>query len=486
MRVFTGSIATETNSFAPIPTGRAAFAEFYYPGGSQTARPGPFGSPLLLVREQCAALGWELVEGLVTFAQPGGLVDRKVYEGLRDQLLGDLRAAGPVDIVFLVLHGAMVADGYPDCEGDILRRVRAITGPDTIIGVELDPHCHLTDAMMQAADLLVCFKEYPHTDIPDRAAELWQLCVAASQKRCRPIMRQFDCRMLNLYYTSLPDMAGFVTRMKQVEKRPGILSVSLVHGFPWADVPDASSKVLVITDDNPDLADAVAEQLGHALIDMRDRTMGIVLDCQQAANAVLAGAARPVVLADGADNPGIGAPGDSTYLIHACLQAGITGLAVAFLWDAAAVQAAMAAGVGAETTLHIGGKACALSGPPLEMRVRVDRIVENAIYGFELGQMPLGDVAVVSGQGITFVLTSLRSQCFSPNAFSDFGVDLDRHPVLLVKSTQHFRAWFAPIAGTILSVAAPGVGTLDFRSLAYQNIQRPIWPLDDIHPPARG
>jgi microcystin degradation protein MlrC len=116
------------------------------------------------VRRQLAAEGHETVESLLAFAQPLGRTVRSVYESLRDEILDDLRKAGPVDGVILVLHGAMVADGYDDCEGDVISRVRAIVGPKVPIGVSLDLHCHFTQKMLTEADAIICYKEYPHTD----------------------------------------------------------------------------------------------------------------------------------------------------------------------------------------------------------------------------------------------------------------------------------------------------------------------------------
>ena len=143
-----------------------------------------FAAPLWAARQSGAALGWDLVEGMVAAAQPSGTTTRHAYESLRDELLGDLKAALPVDMVLLGLHGAMVADGYDDCEGDLLARVRELVGPDVVVGAELDPHNHLTPAMVGNADLLIAFKEYPHTDALERAHELVDLCAARCARRC--------------------------------------------------------------------------------------------------------------------------------------------------------------------------------------------------------------------------------------------------------------------------------------------------------------
>ncbi|WP_374450380.1 M81 family metallopeptidase, partial [Stella sp.] len=169
MKCFTASLGTETNTFSPMPTSMASFKEgFYARPGEHPDRPTNCTSPLWAARKRARTKGWTVVEGTCSFAQPAGLTVRKAYEELRDEILDQLRAALPVDIVLMGLHGAMVADGYDDCEGDILARIREIVGPDVPIGCELDPHCHLTKQRLAAADVIICFKEFPHTDFVER------------------------------------------------------------------------------------------------------------------------------------------------------------------------------------------------------------------------------------------------------------------------------------------------------------------------------
>ena len=190
MRVFSGSLATETNTFAPMPTSIASFRDRgYFPAGQHPDHMLYFAGPLWAARLRGKEQGWTLIEGMVAGAQPSGITTRHAYETLRDELLADLKAALPVDMVVLGLHGAMVADGYDDCEGDLLARVRAIVGPKVVVGAELDPHNHLTPAMVASADLLVAYKEYPHTDVLERALELVDLCAAKAQ-RPRPAGRR--------------------------------------------------------------------------------------------------------------------------------------------------------------------------------------------------------------------------------------------------------------------------------------------------------
>jgi len=170
MRVFSASLATETNTFAPMPTGLSDFHQRgYYAAGEHPDAMQMYSGPLWAARQRGAEKNWTLLEGMVASAMPGGITTRHGYETLRDELLGDLRAALPVDMVLLGMHGAMVADGYDDCEGDLLTRVRELAGSNAVIGATLDPHCHLSEAMVAQADMLICWKEYPHTDILERA-----------------------------------------------------------------------------------------------------------------------------------------------------------------------------------------------------------------------------------------------------------------------------------------------------------------------------
>ncbi|MGZ8999268.1 MAG: M81 family metallopeptidase, partial [Allosphingosinicella sp.] len=170
MRVFVASLATETNTFSPLFVDRSAFeSAFYCPPGAHPDTPTLCSAPVVAARRRAKADGFTLIEGTATWAEPAGLVSREAYESLRDEILDQLKAALPVDVVLFGLHGSMVARDCDDCEGDLLARARAIAGKSAIVGAELDMHCHLTDQMIQAANVIVAFKEFPHTDFLDRA-----------------------------------------------------------------------------------------------------------------------------------------------------------------------------------------------------------------------------------------------------------------------------------------------------------------------------
>lgn len=189
MRVFVAALGTETNTFSPIPTGLGSFEEYlWFPAGTHPEEPRFFTAPIVAARRRAASDKLTVIEGLAAFAAPAGPTTRHAWETLRDQILGELGAALPVDVVLLSLHGAMVADGYDDCEGDLLARVRSVVGPGVVVGAELDLHCHLTETMVRASDLLVFYKEYPHTDTYARAEELVDLALRTARGEIRPRM----------------------------------------------------------------------------------------------------------------------------------------------------------------------------------------------------------------------------------------------------------------------------------------------------------
>ncbi len=479
MRIFTGALATETNTFSPLPTGLAAFtSREYLPAGTHPDHMTFYGGPLWVARQRADEYGWTVIEGLVASAQPGGTTTRAAYETLRDELLADLRAALPVDMVLLGLHGAMVADGYDDCEGDILQRVRALVGPDVIVGAELDPHAHLTPLMVEQATVLVLFKEYPHIDVYERACELVDLCHAAHLRQQHPAPALADCDMVVPMHTTREPARSFVSRIKALEGRDGILSISVAQGFATGDVPEMGTKVLVYADGDAARAQTLARTLADDLIGMREQLMVPYRSVDEALDEALAFDGGPIVLADRSDNPGSGAAGDSTYLLARMRERGIRNAALGPMWDPVAARIAFDAGVGAELDLRIGGKVGPLSGAPVDARCRVVATHANMMMtGNSNTQIALGDCALVDADGILIALVSLRTQAYHTDLFTQLGCDLTAQRLIVVKSAHHFYARYAPLARAVVYVAAPGSASPDWRSLPYRKIRLPKWPI---------
>ncbi|BBK38281.1 microcystinase C [Allostella sp. ATCC 35155] len=480
MRCFTASLGTETNTFSPMLTSRASFEEDFYVGpGRHPDRPILFAGPLWAARKRIASEGWEVVEGTCTFAQPAGITTRDAYETLRDEILEQLKAAMPVDIVLMGLHGAMVADGYDDCEGDLLARIRAIVGPKVPIGAELDPHCHMTAKRLAAADIIVCFKEFPHIDFVERGEELAELIAATAVGRVKPVASVFDCRMINLYPTTRQPMRGFVDRIQAMEGRDGVLSISIAHGFPYADVPEIGTRVLVYTDDRKAFGDELAARLGRELIGFRDEAYPPVLPIDEALDRAVARNQGLVVITDPSDNAGGGAPGDSTFVLRRMLERRIGEAAFGPIWDPIAVRMCFNAGEGTRFRLRFGGKMGPGSGDPIDAEVTVTKLVRDATQTFGDALAAVGDAAAIAVDGIAVVLITQRQQAFGTDLFTNLGIDLAARRICAVKSTNHFYASYSRMAEEVLYTSAPGTLTLDFKSIPYTRVQRPIWPLDE-------
>ncbi|WP_207790671.1 M81 family metallopeptidase [Sphingosinicella microcystinivorans] len=463
--LFMASLMTETNSFAPIPTGIASFEE-----GGMTRRDGSLaeGATRHIFRQLGEAGGRPVIESLDTFAQPSGVTVQPVYEELRGMILEDLQSAGPVGMVMLGLHGAMIASDCDDCEGDVLARVREIVGPDVPVGAVLDPHCHLTEKMVANADAIVIMKEYPHTDWDERAEELYAILSAKAEGRAKPVSALFDCRMVGFYPTTFGAMQGFVQRMKDTEQEPGILSVSLAHGFPWGDHPEAGTRVLVIADGDARKAHDTAERLGHELYALRDALLPRMPSIAEAIDTARA-LSGLVVMADTADNCGGGAPGDTTHLLRALIDAKIGPCAFASVYDPGAVRICEEAGAGAKVMLRLGGKLGVISGDPFDVEVEVVALKADHYQSVIGLRTPLGPSAWVRIGDVDVVIASFRTQIAGRDAFTGIGIGIEDKHVLAVKSSEHFRADFGPIADHVISVATPGAIQMNFAAIPYKH-----------------
>ncbi|MDO5641028.1 MAG: M81 family metallopeptidase [Paracoccus sp. (in: a-proteobacteria)] len=484
-RIFVAALATETNTFSPIFIDRAGFeASLYAPPGQHPATATLCTAPITVGRRVCAALGWTLIEGSAAWADPAGLVARGAYESLRDEILDQLRAAMPVDAVVLGLHGAMVAQGYLDPEGDLLSRIRAIIGPDILLCAELDPHSHLTAKRVEAADFFVVFKEFPHTDFVERAEDLWRIAVDTLEGRVRPVMSVHDCRMIDVFPTSRQPMRGFVDDMLRVERDDArVLSLSAIHGFMAGDVPEMGTKMIAVTDGDAALGQRLAQEFGARLYANRGRHLMPALDEKAAVAEAMAAPEGPVVLADMWDNPGGGTAGDATVILGELMARGARGVAMGTIWDPVAVQLCMVAGAGARIPLRFGAKSAPETGAPVDALVRVVSVVPDAVMRFGESAVPFGPAVRVAlldaagtETGIEVILNTVRAQSYDPSLFRAMGIDPAACRILVIKSTNHFHAGFAPIAAKIIYCAAGRPYPNDPATTPYRHVSPDIWP----------
>ncbi len=485
MRIFVAALMTETSSFSAVPTSRRSFenASLFRPK-ALTAEPEQsaydligYGAILRKARER----GYPVYTSLHAFAEPGAPSRPEDYEGLRDEILADLRRALPVDAVTLFLHGAQMAQGLDDCEGDIIRRVRAIVGDDCFIGVLLDLHGNTSQAMLEGANALVACRLYPHTDFDSRAEHLFDIAEKYVRGEIRTKHYFHRVPMLGIFYTTLPKMAALGRAADAVEGLDGIHSVSLMHGFPWADQPDTGGCIIVVAE--PGHADAAgqARRLAHEFFAARDETRSLRRSIDDILDEIATNATDGTfVIADAADNPGGGAGSDSTFILRRLIERDVQDAALGMVWDPVAVAFAHDAGIGSVMKMRLGGKSGPLAGDPLDVEAAVLSLSDDVHQNDPGGGNPLsiGRSALLGIGGIVVVVNTLRQQVFDPSCFTALGVDMAATRIVVVKSTQHFHELFAPLAKQVFYCDTPGSLTLDFDAGAFKRLTHPIWPLD--------
>jgi microcystin degradation protein MlrC len=264
-----------------------------------------------------------------------------------------------------------------------------------------------------------------------------------------------------------------------MEGKDGVLSVSIGHCFPYADVPELTGRILVITDNDKAKADALATSIGQEFISMRGKTAPDYLSMDDGIAAALAFNDSPVVMADPADNAGGGAPTDNTSILRRLIDRDAQATALGPIWDPIAVKLCFDAGLGARFPLRFGGKIGPSSGPPIDATVTVTALTRDAWQSFGPTQVPLGDCAAVKVGGIEVVLISNRTQALGLELFRNVNIEPTQRKLVVVKSTNHFMAAFGPIAKKVIYVDSDGPLSRDYRKIPYTRIQRPIWPLDE-------
>ena len=431
--------------------------------------------------------GFEALPLLWTFPQPSGIIEQAAYDRVLEMLLEKLQAAMPVDGVLLELHGAMVAEQIGDAEGDVLTHVREIVGPETPVIATLDLHANISPRMAEQADALVGYDTYPHVDAYDRGRDAVRLLLDAIEERVRPVSALVQVPMLigpPRQCTLMPPMSEVIALAHEAEERPGVLNVTVSGGFPFADITDCGPSVVVTTDGDEAMAEQIARTIARGIWDRRDDFRVSLTPVEDAIAYALDTGEGPVILADGSDNPGGGAPCDGTVMLQAIIEADVPRSAVAIITDPEAVARAIQAGVGSQVRMEVGGKTDDRHGPPLELTGYV-RLVSDGRYA-NRGPMYTGiesdmgrTVVFVVGE-VEVVLTEQRIQPYDCQALRSVGIEPRERLLIGLKSAVHFRADYGPHASAIFEVDTPGVHNPDVTGYEYRRLRRPIWPLDPI------
>ncbi|MFO7945622.1 MAG: M81 family metallopeptidase [Armatimonadota bacterium] len=491
-RIAVAGFSHETNTFAE---GLTTFDDFLRGRGFPGLMSGDELVENLKGRSTCTGafldaadeIGFDAVPVLYTFPQPSGLIEQDAYDRVLATLLEKLQAVLPVDGVLLELHGAMVTEDLEDAEGDILTHVREMVGPDVPVISTLDLHANISPLMVQQADALVGYDTYPHVDAYERGRDAVRLIMAAITGEAQPVSTLAQVPMLigpPRQCTLISPMGDIIDLAHEAEERPGILNVTVSGGFPFADITDCGASVVVTTDDDSEIARATAQEIAGAMWERRSDFELDLTPVREAIDYAMRTGEGPVVMADGSDNPGGGAPCDGTVMLQEMVEANVPGSTVAIIADPEAVAGAVEAGVGNEVTLQVGGKTDDRHGATLTLtgyvRLISDGRFENKGPMYTGVKADMGRTVVFVVGEVEVVLTEYRIQPYDCQALRSVGIEPRDRLLIGLKSAVHFRADYGPIATAIFDLDTPGVHNPDVTKLPFERLRRPMWPLDEI------
>lgn len=486
MRIALGGIMHESNSFAAGPTGRGRFEEGSLTrGDALLAAWGDAHHEVGGFTAGAERFGYELAPTVMAWATPAGPVDDTVIDEVVAEIIDGCRRAS-ADGLLLALHGAMVSPRHADADGEVLRRLRSALGEDLAIVATLDFHANVSPALAEQADALVGYQTYPHVDQRQRGLDAAGLVARAVRGEIRPVVALAKPPMiLNLLgqETDREPMRSLMKWAREAERRPGILSVSLMAGFPYADVPQMGPAVLVVADGDRLAAQAVADELAGRMWEARRDLFVACPGPEEAVHLALASGQTPVVLVDLGDNVGGGSAGDGTVLLRELLRQGASG-AVVVLYDPDGARDALRLGLGGRFERAVGGWVDRVHGDAVPVR----GVVLSLHDGTWIEDQPRhggrrfndqGPTAVVEIEGPNLlVLNSLRTPPFSLGQLTSLGIDPARQSILVVKAAVAHKAAYGPIAGRMIEVDTPGLTAIDPARFRFQQIRRPMFPLD--------
>ena len=490
-RVLTARFMHETNTFSRVQTDMAVIRRRDYhldneiPAAFRGTR-SAFGAAF----EAADKFGWTLVHPVSANPNPSGIVTDDAFEQITAMILGAVDTKGPIDGTLLFLHGAMVSDNHEDAEGEFLARLRRRVGAEVPIVVTLDLHANVTQLMADNANALIAYRTYPHIDYYERAwqgAELLQRAMGGEIQPKTVIARRPMLYGLDHGRTQCGPMAELIARGEALEHNGEALVVSICAGFSRANIHDVGPSVTVTVDGDAGRGQAIAEEFIDYAWETRDFTTVKLLSVDEV--VALAGRGRPgdkpLVVADYTDNPGGGGYGDATAFLRGLVASGLESVAFHAICDPEAVQEGMRAGVGAKTTLTLGGKTDpSMGGGPLALHGEVVCLSNGRFiaYGPMGGgvERDYGPSMVFRVGGIDIIVITNNGQAVDLGQFTSLGIDPTRYRTVAVKSMQHFRAAFEPIAREVVLVDTGALCSEIYTPELFTKVRRPVWPLDSI------
>ncbi len=490
-RILLAEIMHESNTFNRIATTRADFATRYWLEGEEIpCELEDTNTEIWGFLEAGRRLGWDITHPFAASASPSGPMAAADWETVKSKICAPLATGAEFDAIILVLHGAMVTQSADDADGELLKAVRNACGPDALVAATLDMHANVSERMVRNTDLFMTYRTYPHVDQFERAQHLARLverCLADGIKPESAFLRRPQMDAADHGRTSPPGpMNALLGRVEEIEEDKDILCANLQIGFPWSDVDHQGPSVIVSGLDR-ETCSARAEELADLLWESRNDTQLDFARPEEAMEKARAGTPRdkPLILADFADNPAGGAYGDSPNLRRAMLDAGLENAAFATISDPLSIQRAVSFGEGETIKLTIGGKGAPEITPPLEVTGKILLLSDGAFTCegpmWQGVRFSMGPTAVLQMEGIEVILSSVPTAVMDLQVFRSVGIEPSEKTTLALKSRNHFRAAYEPLARETLLVDAGGIASMRLSELPYQKIPRPIWPLDLVH-----
>ncbi len=502
-RVVVAMMEHETNTFSPVPTpyerfGRGGFG--VATGPAVVEHFASTGTGLGAFLDVAAANDMEIVSPLAANAAPSGKVEAAAYTRMTDAIVEAVESG--CDACFLDLHGAMVSETTDDGEGTLLARIRRIA-PDLPIAISLDLHANLTDAIVDNCTIAVGYKTYPHLDMYDAGRHAGELLVRTLNGEIDPVMvwgsRPILAQTLRMGHEDEP--MGPLIEMARQHEAGGLLAASVFGGFPLADIWHAGLSVLTIADGDRARAEAVRDEILDAAWAERDE---FLFDAEPLADTIATARqldeSGPIILLDHADNAASGGTQDTTAVLAEVLDQGLNDVAMFGICDPDAIEAMTAAGVGNEITIDLGGKVDMPTidrvGEPLRVTGRVTALTDGSFTitvpmgrGTQADMGPTGVLEILAvgdepAQGrVRVVVCSRNVEPWDPGCFRSVGIEPTEQQYLILKSRIHYRAGFSDISVRDIPCNGVGVTSSDNSLFTFDNVRRPIYPLDEHCPP---
>ena len=491
MRFLIAMMKHETNTFSPIPTDLQRFRDWgLYEGEDVVRAYSGTNHPTAAFLDLATEVGAEVVTPIAAEAMPSGPVQRTAYDYITGRIL-DAVAKGGIDAAFLDLHGAMVTENETDGEGALLERIREIAPEPLPIAVTFDMHGNMSERIMRNATVVNGYKSYPHTDMYAAGMQASRALLHALRGEVEPVLVWGSLPLLAQTLrmgTADEPMRTMQQLCRDEERDPKILAASVFGGFPMADIPEAGLSAVVVADSDRAGAEAAC---GRLLDAAWARKADFVYAHEPLAQAVARAKGMsegPIILLDHADNVGSGGTSDCMEVIAEVLRQGLQDLVVGAVWDPQAVKTMIAAGVGAEITLDLGGKtdmpSIGRKGQPLRLTGKVRRLSDGAwtVRGpmYTGTRVSTGPTALFETGGASIVVTSLHHEPWDVGIFTSIGIEPQHCRYLLLKSRIHYRAGFAPLGKATITLDGEGVTTSDNARLTFNRVRRPIYPLDEM------